>query len=78
MGHSAKALLHLSPDPAAISQAHYELAIPGSLRLAPPAHRLAEIERDYERMADMSINTPLPFSRLIDTLGKAEAALNRG
>jgi hypothetical protein len=61
----------------ASSWAHYDLAILGSLRLVPPTHRLAEIERDYGRMADMFINTPLPFSRLIDTLGKAEAALNR-
>ncbi len=61
----------------ASSWAHYDLAVPGSLRFVPPAHRLAEIERDYNRMADMFILSPLPFSRLIDTLAKAEIALNR-
>ena len=61
----------------ASSWAHYDIAIPGSFRLVPPAHRMAEIERDYRRMADMFIDPPVPFASIIDVLGKAEGSMNR-
>ena len=59
----------------ASSWAQYHLAMPGSFRLVPPAHRLTELDRDYKRMADMFINLPTPFEAIVDTLKKAERDL---
>jgi hypothetical protein len=40
------------------SWAHYESAVPGTLRLAPPASRQAELRRDYATMEPMFLAAP--------------------
>ena len=57
--------------------AHYETAHPGSFRLVPDARRLAEIQRDYQRMADMFMKEPPGFSDLISALKSLEQQINK-
>ena len=57
--------------------AHYESAIPGTLRLAPPEHRLAELRRDYLLMEPMFLAPPPSFDEVMQTLRNAEASLNK-
>lgn len=61
----------------ASSWAHYETAVPGTLRLAPPAARLAELRRDYAAMRPMFLTAPLTFDAMLAVLAEAEQALNR-
>lgn len=56
--------------------AHYETAVPGSLRLAPPDARLTELRRDYAAMEPMFLSPPPPFDELLATLHAAEKAIN--
>jgi len=41
--------------------ANYATAKPGSLRLVPPAHRLADLKADYQQMQEMFTEPPPPF-----------------
>ncbi len=52
--------------------AHYETAVPGTLRLAPPTNRLSELRRDYAAMAPMFFTPPPDFGTVLDTLREAE------
>jgi hypothetical protein len=56
--------------------ARYDLAKPGSLRLVPPTSRLAELERDYAKMREMTFEAAPSFSELVAKLTKIEAAIN--
>ena len=58
------------------SWAHYETAVPGTLRIVPPETRLAEVRRDYTAMEPMFLSTPPKFQQMLDTLREAEQALN--
>ena len=60
----------------ASSWAHYDTAVPGSLRLLPPDNRLAELRRDYQAMEPMFLSTPPKFDEVIATLAEAEGQLN--
>ena len=60
----------------ASSWAHYETAVPGTLRLMPPDSRLAEVRRDYAAMEPMFLSTPPRFEEMLTTLREAEQALN--
>jgi hypothetical protein len=60
----------------AATWAHYELAKPGTFRLAPPAYRLAELEKDYVAMQDMFLVRPPPFESVISTVTSLEDAIN--
>ena len=57
--------------------AHYATAVPGSLRLVPPAARLEALRADYEAMGQMFIGERMPFETVLATLQDAEAVLNR-
>lgn len=48
--------------------ARYDLARPGSLRLAPPEHRLASLERDFQGV--MIFGEAPAFDRIKKSLGR--------
>ncbi len=56
--------------------ARYELARPGSLRLAPKEERLAELERDYRNMGVMIFGQPPAFDGIIKVLSDLEHQIN--
>lgn len=56
--------------------ARYDLAKPGTFRLHPPEHRLAELERDFTEMRDMFPGEPPVFSAILETLRVLEARIN--
>jgi hypothetical protein len=58
------------------SWARYELARHGTLRLAPPAHRLEALTSDYAVMQPMFLREPPPFSEVVRALETAEQAIN--
>ena len=58
------------------SWAHYETAVPGTLRLTVPDARLADLRRDYAAMEPMFLSPPPSFEEIIDTLREAEHAIN--
>ena len=57
--------------------AQYEKALPGSLCLAPPDHRLSELERDYAKMQEMFFEEPPNFHELISKIKKIENHINK-
>ena len=61
----------------ASSWAHYELAVPGALRLHPPEFRMAELRRDYLAMRPMFLGDPLSFEEMMSVLTEAERRLNQ-
>jgi hypothetical protein len=56
--------------------ARYDLARPGTLRLAPPQDRLAALERDYKNMGVMIFGEPPAFGGIMETLDRLEHELN--
>lgn len=61
----------------ASSWANYSAAIPGSLRLLPPGHRLGELQKDHEAMRPMFIDEPMSFDDILAILAESEQILNR-
>jgi hypothetical protein len=59
------------------SWARYDLAQPGTFRLAPPAARMAELARDYQEMRDMFLGAPPTFDAVLETLNRLEARINQ-
>ncbi|MBU4460197.1 MAG: nucleotidyl transferase AbiEii/AbiGii toxin family protein [Verrucomicrobia bacterium] len=60
----------------ASSWAHYETAVPGTLRIAPPVARQPELRRDYAAMEPMFLSPPPDFDKVLGTLREAESAMN--
>jgi hypothetical protein len=60
----------------ASSWAHYESAVPGTLRLHPPEFRMAELRRDYLAMRPMFLAEPLSFDEMMSVLDEAKKSLN--
>jgi hypothetical protein len=60
----------------AASWARYDLATPGTFRLAPPEFRLPELEKDYYAMRDMFLNTPPQFENVMKTVSDLEHQIN--
>jgi hypothetical protein len=58
------------------SWARYDLARPGTLRLAPPAYRLEALVADYAEMQPMFLREPPPFSEVVRNLEAAETSVN--
>jgi hypothetical protein len=56
--------------------ANYATALPGSIRLVPPAERLPALNQDYVKMQSMFLTAPPPFSELMSQLTTAERRLN--
>jgi hypothetical protein len=59
------------------SWAHYESAVPGTLRLHPPEFRMTELRRDYLAMRPMFLGEPISFDEMMSVLAEAEEALNQ-
>lgn len=59
------------------SWANYALAVPGTFRLVPPAHRVEGLRADYDAMRQMFLNEPAPFAEVLAILREAEAELNQ-
>ena len=58
--------------------ANYDAAKPGSLRLVPPDHRLADLKADYQQMQEMFTEPPPPFDDILRQLRNIEDTLNKG
>jgi hypothetical protein len=58
--------------------ARYDLAVPGTFRLLPPASRHGELEMDYLSMRDMYLAQPPTFDEVMHTLTLLEQQINRG
>ncbi|HSY43294.1 MAG TPA: nucleotidyl transferase AbiEii/AbiGii toxin family protein [Candidatus Acidoferrum sp.] len=58
------------------SWAKYDEAKPGTFRLVPPDHRLAELKKDYQAMQDMFLATPPPFEDILKTVQNLENRIN--
>jgi hypothetical protein len=58
------------------TSARYDLARHGTLRLAPPAHRLEALKADYEAMRPMFLQDPPPFAEVVQDLQAAEETIN--
>ena len=56
--------------------ARYDLAQPGTFRLAPPAIRVPGLRRDYEAMRDMYLGEPIDFDEVLAALGELEQRIN--
>ncbi len=61
----------------AASWARYDLAKPGTFRLAPPDFRLAELEADYTKMRPMFLAEPPPFENVIGSVRDLEQRINQ-
>jgi hypothetical protein len=61
----------------AASWARYDLARPGTFRLAPPDFRLAELEKDYYAMRDMFLTAPPSFENILGTVRDLEHRINQ-
>ncbi|MGA2179326.1 MAG: nucleotidyl transferase AbiEii/AbiGii toxin family protein [Verrucomicrobiota bacterium] len=61
----------------AASWARYDLARPGTFRLAPPEFRLAELEKDHHAMRDMFLVEPPSFESVIKTVSDLEHEINQ-
>lgn len=57
--------------------ARYDLAVPGTFRLVPPAARVPELERDYQAMHDMFLDPPQSFEIILQRLRVLETRINR-
>ena len=56
--------------------ANYDAAVPGTLRLVPPDHRLGALRGDYQQMQEMFTEPPPPFDDVLDELRSIEDVLN--
>ena len=59
------------------SWARYDLAKPGTFRLAPPESRRPELDRDYLAMRPMFLNEPPTFASVVEMLTELESRINR-
>lgn len=56
--------------------AHYELAVPGTLRLAPTEAQQVEIRKDYEQMKEMYFGKVPDFDEVMTGIRKLEREIN--
>jgi len=59
------------------SWARYDLAKPGTFRLAPPEFRIDELDKDYRAMRPMFLNEPPPFETVVKALSDLEIRINQ-
>jgi len=55
--------------------ARYDLAVPATFRLLPPAERLPELKADHRKMAPMFFALPPSIEAVLETLGQLEARI---
>jgi len=58
------------------ARAHYDLAQPGTLRLVPSDSLIADLAKDYDRMREMFISDPPPFSKVMEEIATLERRVN--
>lgn len=56
--------------------AHFDLAVPRTLKLIPPQPQLANLERDYRAMQNMLFGTPPDFNSIVEELGSLQTEIN--
>ncbi len=56
--------------------ANYATAVPGSLRILPPASRMDALRADYEAMRQTFLNQPMALDEMVAILSEAETTLN--
>ena len=56
--------------------ARYDLAVPPTFKLVPPAERQPALRRDYQAMRDMYLSEPKPFEEILATLADVERQIN--
>ncbi|MFH2145518.1 MAG: nucleotidyl transferase AbiEii/AbiGii toxin family protein, partial [Candidatus Omnitrophota bacterium] len=59
------------------SNARYDLAKPGSLRLMPLEEHLVQLNDDYRQMQEMFFEDPPSFESVLKKLKTAEEEINR-
>lgn len=59
------------------SWAKYEEAVRGTLRIAPPEHRLRALREDYSKMQEMFFGTPPAFDQIVSLLTQWEQEFNQ-
>lgn len=59
------------------SWATYATAVPGTLRLVPPPHRIEALRADYDTMRQMFLGESDAFDEILSVLREAEPELNR-
>jgi hypothetical protein len=56
--------------------ARYDLAMPGSMKLAPPDYLLRSLRRDYQEMAIMIYGERISFDEILEQIRILEAEIN--
>ena len=56
--------------------AHYELAVPGTLKLSPPEYRMEDLQKDYNSMKNMMFGEYPDFQTLMKFIGNLEKEIN--
>lgn len=56
--------------------AHYELAVPKTLKLLPPKYRLEALRKDYASMENMMFGDYPAFDSLVQLIGDLEREIN--
>ncbi len=56
--------------------ARYDLAVPGTFRLTPPAHRVPGLRRDYDAMRAMYLGEPVDFDGVLAALEGLEQRIH--
>jgi len=56
--------------------AHYDTAIPGTLRIVPNDSLQTILRKDYEQMQEMFPSTPLPFDQILTRLQVLQQRIN--
>jgi hypothetical protein len=57
------------------ASAHYELAVPPTLRLIPDPERIDELKKDHDAMAPMFFTPPPPMDQVLETLRALETKI---
>jgi hypothetical protein len=60
----------------AATWARYDLAKPGTFRLAPAEFRVAELKKDYLAMREMFVTAPPSFEEVLESLRGLELKIN--
>ena len=60
----------------AASWAHYDTAVPNTLRIVPNEPLQAVLRKDYQEMREMFPNEPLTFDEILRRLAALENTLN--
>lgn len=56
--------------------AHYEFAVPGTLKLLPPEYRMENLQKDYNSMKNMMFGEYPDFQTLMKFIGNLEKEIN--